>query len=304
MSQSIGVRRVTGSMALAVWMVLPWLTGCVSLFTSKRRLPVPETPAVVQTVTADQLVERLNKQWASFQSMTASVDIVASHLKEKQGEATDYPSFHANLLMRKPEMLRILGKAPLVQTVMFDLGSDGREFRLSVPPKNKAYVGKSREKGTSANWYENLRPGFLFRAFVVRGVAQDEYYSVIAETLTEEDLTKRHLLAKPEYVLSIMRHGAEQHGLIPARVVRFDRVTLRPVEQDIYDDLGNLQTQVIYGQYQSFDGSMYPGTIFLKRPEEDYQLAVTVERVTMNPALSDEQFEVKFPQGVAPQRLK
>ncbi len=288
----------------AVWVLLPMLTGCVSLFTSKRKLPVPVAPSVVQTVTADELVERLNRRWSEFQSMTASVDIVARHLKETQGEATDYPSFRANLLMRKPEMLRILGKAPLVQTLMFDLGSDGCEFRLSVPPKGKAYVGNSREKGTSKNWYENLRPGFLFRAFVVRGVAPDEYYTVIAETLTEEDAAKRHLLARPEYVLNIMRRGSGQHGLIPVRVVRFDRATLLPNEQDLYDDRGNLETQVIYGPYQNFDGTMYPATLFLKRPEEDYELLVTVERMTTNPPLTDGQFRVNFPEGVTPQILK
>lgn len=290
--------------AVLVLAALPGLTGCLSLFTSKRKLPVPVAPPSIQTVTADELVTQLNHRWDAFQSMTASVDIVASRLKEQQGEATDYPSFRANLLMRKPEMLRILGKAPLVQTLMFDLGSDGHQFRLSVPPKGKAYVGDSREKGTSQHWYENLRPGFLFRAFVVRGVAPDEYYSVLAETLTEEDAAKRHLLARPEYVLSIMRHSSTQQGLVPVRVVRFDRVTLLPNEQDLYDDRGNLQTQVIYGPYQDFNGTMYPSTLFLKRPEEDYQLSVTVERITANPPLTDDQFRVKFPADITPTQLK
>ncbi len=290
--------------ALAALAVLPGLSGCLSLLTSKRKLPVPVAPPVIQTVTADQLVERLNQRWDAFQSMTASVDIVASRLKEQQGEATDYPSFRANILLRKPEMLRILGKAPLVQTVMFDLGSNGEQFRLSVPPKGKAYIGNSREKGTSKHWYENLRPGFLFRAFVVRGITSDEFYTVIAETLTEEDAAKRHLLARPEYVLSVMRRGSRQHGLIPLRVVRIDRVTLLPTEQDLYDDQGNLQTQVIYGPYQDFDGTEYPSTLLLKRPEEDYQLTVTVERVTVNPPLTDEQFHVNFPEGVTPIKLR
>ncbi len=290
--------------ALAVLAVLPGLSGCLSLLTSKRKLPVPVAPPVIQTVTADQLVERLNQRWDAFQSMTASVDIVASRLKEQQGEATDYPSFRANVLLQKPEMLRILGKAPLLQTVMFDLGSDGEQFRLSVPPKGKAYIGNSRETGTSKNWYENLRPGFLFRAFVVRGITSDEFYTVIAETLTEEDAAKRHLLARPEYVLSVMRRGSHQQGLIPLRVVRIDRVTLLPTEQDLYDDKGNLQTQVIYGPYQDFDGTQYPSTLLLKRPEEDYQLTVTVERVTSNPPLTNGQFHVKFPEGITPIQLK
>ena len=35
---------------------LPALTGCVSLFVSKRKLLVPIAPATIQTASADQLV--------------------------------------------------------------------------------------------------------------------------------------------------------------------------------------------------------------------------------------------------------
>jgi hypothetical protein len=56
------------------------MTGCLSLFTSKRKLPLPVAPSTVQTASADQLVALLNDQWAKFQSLTATVDIQASHL--------------------------------------------------------------------------------------------------------------------------------------------------------------------------------------------------------------------------------
>ncbi|HEY9126972.1 MAG TPA: hypothetical protein VIM62_07580, partial [Acidobacteriaceae bacterium] len=95
---------------------MPALTGCASLFISKRKLLQPIPPSVVQSASPDELVAQLNAKWQQFQSLTATVDIRASHLKQKEGVATDYPSFRANLLLRKPEMLRILGKLPLVQT--------------------------------------------------------------------------------------------------------------------------------------------------------------------------------------------
>jgi len=280
------------------------MTGCMSLFTSKRKLLQPIAPATVQTASADELVARLNDQWAKFESMTATVDIRASHLKTKEGVATDYPSIRANLLLRKPDMLRILGKAPVVQTSLFDLASDGTRFTFIIPPKSKVYQGLNANKGTSPNWYENLRPGFLFTAMVVRGLSPDELYSVTSESHTVEDMANKRLLLQPEYQLSTVRRKPESQELFPVRIVLFHREDLLPYEQDLYDDKGDLETQVIYGAYRDFEGTKYPGTITLKRPEEEYQLVMTVERIAVNPTLTDDQFQVKIPPGSTIQVLR
>ena len=273
------------------------LSGCSSWFISKRKLPVPLAPAIVQTASAGQLVAQLNDQWAKFESLTATVDIQASHLKTKEGIATDYPSIRANLLLRKPNSLRFLGHAPLIQTTLFDMGSDGVRFTFVVPPRSKAYQGLNASKGTSPNWYENLRPGFLFNALVVRGLAPEELYSAISETITEEDSANKRLLLHPEYELNIVRRKADSQELYPVRVVHFHREDLLPYEQDLYDDQGALDTQVLYGAYKDFEGTKFPSVITLKRPLEEYQLIMSVERITANPPLTDDQFQVKIPAG-------
>jgi hypothetical protein len=236
--------------------------------------------------------------------MTTAVEIRASHLKAKEGIATDYPSFRANLLLRKPNMLRILGKAPVVQTTMFDLASDGTRFTLVIPPKNEVYEGLNASKGTSPNWYENLRPGFLFNAMVVRGLSSDELYSVTSETNTEEDTVSKRLLLQPEYELSIVRRKTDSQELYPVRVVHFHREDLLPYEQDLYDDQGIMETQVIYGPYKDFEGAKYPSTITLKRPQDEYQLVMTVERIVSNPTLTDDQFQAVIPKGSTVKEMK
>jgi len=283
---------------------IPMLSGCAGLFITKRRLPLPLLPTIVQSATPEDLAARLNSQWDKFQSLTATVDIRASHLKSKEGTATDYPSFRGNLLLRKPEMLRILGKAPVVQTTMFDLASDGTNFTLIVPPKSKAYKGLNANKGTSPNWYENLRPGFLFDAMVVRGIRQDELFSSIADNLTEESADHKRLILHPEYLLNIVRRKPGTQALFPVRVIHFHREDLLPYEQDLYDDEGTLETQVLYGPYQDFEGVKYPSIITLRRPEEEYQLVMTIERVTANPTLTDDQFQIKIPPGSVIQTLQ
>jgi hypothetical protein len=280
------------------------LTGCASMFVSKRKLPVPVPPPVVQTASASELVARLNDQWDKFQSLTASVEIQASHLKAQEGEATDYPTFRANLLLRKPGMLRVLGRLPVLQTKMFDLASDGNRFTLVIPPKSEYYQDLNARKGTSPKWYENLRPDPLFNAMVVRGLDKDDFYSTISETTTVEDPANKRLLMEPQYILNIVRRKADSQELYPVRVVHFRREDLLPNEQDLYDDKGSLETQIFYGAYKDFEGTRYPGTVTLKRPQDEYQLVMTVERVTANPALTNDMFQVEIPEGYKKQDLK
>lgn len=304
-----GPSRSCKRRSLAAWPatgLLPVLamTGCASLLTSHHRLPLPVAPATVQTASADELVATLNDKWAKFESLTATVDLQASHLKTKEGVATDYPTIRAYLLLRKPNALRVRGNAPLIQTLLFDMGSDGKSFTLIVPTQHKAYQGLNASKGTSPNWYENLRPDPFFSAMVVRGLEKDELYSVISESITEEDAADKHLLLRPEYELSIVRRKPDSQELFPVRVIHFHREDLLPYEQDLYDDTGQLSTQVIYGAYQDFDGTKYPGKITLKRPQDEYQVIMTVERVNSNPTLTDDQFEVKAPPGSTVVALK
>jgi hypothetical protein len=289
---------------LALSLSLVFTTGCASLLTSKRKLLTPVTPGLVMTATPDQLVAQINDAWAKFQSLTATVDVRASHLKTQEGTATDYPNFRANLLLRKPGALRVLGHAPLIQTTMFDMGSDGTNFKLVIPSENLVYQGLNASKGDSPKWYENLRPDPLFNSMVLRGLDPDEFYSVISDSDTKEDMQSKHLVLQSEYDLSIVRGKPGSQLQIPVRVIRFDRQNLLPVEQDLYDDKGTLSTQVIYGAYRDFEGTKFPGTITLKVPQNEYQLVMTVERVTANPPLTDDQFQVATPKGAALKELK
>jgi outer membrane lipoprotein-sorting protein len=275
------------------------LSGC--LFTT-RKLPVPKAPSIKQTVTPEELVARLNQRWAALDTLTATVEIQASVLKSKEGVAKDYTTLRGHILMRKPEMLRVVGQ--YLGMRMFDMASDGKSFTLSIPPKGKAFRGSNSLKKKSVNALENMRPGFFFDAMVVRGLEPDDFYSVIADTETLEDAAKKHLYTVPEYILSITRREPGSQKETPVRVVTITRDNLLPYQQDIYDSEGNLETQVTYAAYRDFDSSMYPSTVTIKRPLEEYQIVLTVENVKENQILTDDQFVVKVPDGTQTQNLE
>ena len=290
---------------LAATLIVPilLLSGC-SLIYSKRKLPIPKAPSIVHTITPEDLVERLNQRWAAIDSLNATVEIQASVLKSKEGVAKDYTTIRGHILMRKPEMLRVLGQFPVLGTRMFDMASDGKNFTLLIPAKGMAVKGMNAVNKKSANRLENLRPGFFIDAMVVRGLEPDDLYGVVADSETLEDTARKHLYTVPEYILSISRRNPGSQQLTPVRVVVFHRDDLMPYTQDIYDKDGNLETQVEYANYQEFDSVRYPSKITIKRPLEDYQIVLTVEKVVQNMELKDDQFQIKVPEGTKVKNLE
>ena len=280
--------------AAALFFPVMLLSGCLW---STRKLPVPTAPLIKQTATPAELVAQVNQSWVALNSLNATVDIQASVLKSKQGVATDYTTFRGHILMRKPEMLRVLGQVPVLGTRMFDMASDGKNFSLFIPAKNLAVKGLDAVKKKSANQMENLRPGFFMDAMVVRGLQPDDLYSVVADSETVEDKARKHLFTVPEYILSISRSKPGTHELTPVRVITFHRDDLLPYQQDLYDSNGNLETVVDYANYQDYDSVRFPSMIVIKRPLEEYQLVLTVESVKRNMTLTDDQFQIKIPEG-------
>jgi outer membrane lipoprotein-sorting protein len=294
------IRRLTSVAALFLPLLL---SGCFILSTT-RKLPVPKAPSIVQKLAPEDLVAQLNQHWTALQSLNATVDIQASTLKTKEGLAKDYTTIRGHILMRKPNLLRVLGQVPMLGTRMFDMASDGKDFTLYIPLKKKAYKGSNSLKKKSVNQLENMRPGFFLDSLVVRGLEPEDLYTVTADISTQEDAAKKHLYSVPEYILSIMRRKPGRQELMPLRIITFHRDDLLPYQQDLYDAEGNLETQVFYSDYADYGKSRYPGKVTIKRPLEEFQVILSVENVEENMDLKDDQFQIKLPEETTIQKLE
>ncbi len=285
-------------------MTLPlFLSGCF-VFSTTRKLPVPIAPTSLQTVPAEELVSQLGQRWAGLETLTAKVEIQASVMKAKEGTARDYTTFPGVILMRKPEFLRVYGRVPVIGTEMFDMVSDGKNFTLYVPSKNKAIEGSNSLETKSASQVENMRPGFFLDAMVIRGLEPEDLYQVTEDTITVEDAAKKHLYSIPEYILYISHRKPDSQQLAPLRILHVHRDDLLTYEQDIYDSEGKLETQVTYNRYRTFGTSKYPSMITIKRPLEEFQIILTVDTVVENMKLPDDQFVIKFPPDTPVQKLE
>ncbi|MGD0548251.1 MAG: hypothetical protein ABR991_10560, partial [Terracidiphilus sp.] len=253
-------------------------------------------------------VARLNQRWSAVENLTAWVEMQASALKSKEGVATESPIFRGNIIVRKPERLRVYGRVPVLGTRAFDMVSDGKVFTLWIPSKNIAYKGNNSQKKKSANSFENLRPGFFMDALAVRGLEPEDEYMVTADTVTVEDAVRKHLYSVPEYKLTVMRRKPGSPQKTPLRVVTFHRDDLLPYEEDVYDNEGNLETRVFYSAYQDFGASKYPSKVVIDRPLEEIHIELIIDKVVENQPLSDEewrkQFELKLTEGTQIQNLE
>ena len=287
-------------------LVMPVLTGCLS---HTRKLQQPKLAGTAMNADAIQLVEAVNRRYEQVNSLTAPVDFAASVGGAHKGKQTDYTSIHGYILFRKPQMLRVLGLVPVLRTHAFDLASNGNTFTLVIPPKSQVIQGSTAVTTHAANPLENIRPAIFLDSLVIHSIAPDRIVSLTNSIATALDPRSKQLIETPEYDLAVLNPGSpgEPSGLArvakPQRVIHFSRVDLMPTEQDIYDSGGDVETQVLYGPYQTYNGIPFPRTITINRPLDEFRLVLTIEKVTFNQPLSDEQFQSEVPKGYKLQKL-
>jgi outer membrane lipoprotein-sorting protein len=279
------------SALLVAWVVFP-LSGC--LFRT-RKVDRQVSSAPLKTATQQELIEYVNSQAAKIQSMQATVDINTSVGDQKNGRVTDYQEIRGYVLARKPAMLRMKGLLPVVRNTAFDMVSDGRTFKVWIPPKNKFVMGTNSEGGFQPEKrLENLRPQAIYDALLLREIGPDEI--AVLENGYETVLdAKKHRVDQPDYELAVIRKGA--NGWYLSRKISFSRTDLRPHRQLIYDQQGNVVTDAKYDKYTEYDGIEFPSTIEIERPQEDYDITLSIVKLELNKPLKDEQFALEQPPG-------
>jgi len=276
------------------------LTGCLK---HTRILERPQAPSVVLTASQQQLIQQLDQRYDAIHSMLAKVMIQASVGGASKGKEIDYTSFRGDILLRQPSTLRVLGLLPVIETRAFDMVSNGKSFTLLIPPKSLAITGTGTVTTPSSNPLMNLRPAVFYDSLLIKKVEPDDLVYVTSDTGLVRDPKTHHLLAEPDYELGILRRIGHSQQLMPERVVHISRTNLLPFQQDEYDSRGILVTRTLYSDYRTFDQIPYPAKIVISRPIDGYQLTLTIEKLTFNHPLADDQFELKIPPGTKIQKL-
>jgi outer membrane lipoprotein-sorting protein len=284
------------SRALIAFGLLVLLTGETGCLFHTRTAEIRTSTAKLQTATKLELLERIHTEAARIKTLNATVDIATSVGGEKKGTVTDYQEIRGYILVRKPNMLRMIGLFPIVRNKAFDMVSDGDRFKLYVPAKNKFYVGSDQVVHPAANPLENLRPQVIYNALLLPDIDPQSDIAVLEDSIEViYDVKKKRNLEQPDYVIDIIHHAGNDWYL--ARKVVFNRTNLVPHQQIIYDQKGAIATEATYQAYQDYNGISFPSVIQINRPQEEYSIRLTIVKLEINQPMRDDQFVLEQPPG-------
>jgi len=248
--------------------------------------------------TEEKLLADYNDHVRGAQSLQATVDLVPSTGTTYSGVIEEYHDVQGFILAQRPATVRVIGQAPVVAKNIFDMVSDGMEFRIYIPSKNTFLVGSSTLSRPSNKPIENLRPQHVVEALFWPEVSSDA--NVLFEQFDSD--TGRF------YILTLLRTG-DKGKLEIAQKIWYDRADLRVSRVQIFGSGGRLDSDIGYTDWQPVPGAAgaagttsapqatYARDIHIWRPQDDYKLEIRILKLTLNEPISADRFELTQPPG-------
>ncbi len=272
------------------------LSGCVTI---KRRHAVTKQEIRPQLeASEDQLLTSYNRQALGVRSLQATVDLIPSTGTTYSGVIEEYHEVRGFILAQRPATVRVIGQAPVVAKNIFDMVSDGKEFRIYIPSKNTFLIGSTLLARPSKNPIENLRP-----QHVVQALFWPELQPSANVLFEQFDFDSGRY-----YILTLLR-AADGGKLEIARKIWYDRTDLRVSRLQLFGAGGTLDSDIEYSDWQpvatppaaagtpATPQISYPRDIHIWRPQDDYKLEIRILKLTINEPISADRFVLTQPPG-------
>ncbi len=269
--------RIKQAAALGLLALTPALTGClVHTHTVLKTRP----PDVVYSSGLDHLLEGVDQRYSDIHSMTAFVTVVACTGGSRQGEVKCYPAFNGFIIIGKPENISVILKVPILSSTALNMVSDGKSFKMLIPPENCAIIGSDVVTNPSQKGLYSLRPAVILDSLLIQGLRPDEVVSMTQDSWTPpQSKSRKGIVVDPDYDIEFLSQPQGQNART-LRVVHIDRVNLLPWRQDVYNADGKVATQAIYSNYQRFGDINFPSKIEIQRPLDELSLTITLSKKT------------------------
>ena len=280
----------------------PALTGCL---TYTHSVPKTHPPDVVLNAALDQLLKQANDRYDAIHSMTLFIEMATRTGGSMQGKVKESINLKGFIIIGKPEQIRVILQVPVVGSTALDMVSDGKSFKMLIPPKSCAIVGSDVVTNSSQKGLYSLRPAVILDSMLIHGLQTDQVVSMTQDSRIITNPKKRKdLIEEPDYDLEFLSQP-DGHVARTLRVIHVSRANLLPYRQDIYNSEGKVATQAFYSNYQKFGDVNFPTKIVIQRPLDELGLTITVTKGTnFNQELLANSFELRpIPENFARQNM-
>ena len=318
------------AIVLLLSLVLMAASGC----STKSKISVPPLLTPLVEAGMPQLIAEINRV-ATVRSIRGKVDIQFLDTSFAEcGIAEKYRTADGEVTIQRPGQVYLIIQAPFGVAKIAEMTSDGERFRVAVfqgdekyqrfvRGTNNAVYPKLESDGAGApgdcggdsdeqkaasmrrgiSSLSGLRPQHFTDALLIRPVTADDanvQYAQIEAFEEEPDVRPRAKrearVVRPYYVLTeIARRG--EGGVRVSRRFWFNRAgELSLARVQTYDERGQLTTDVVYKESQSFGAEgryKLPSQIELTRPQDRYSIRInyqTPEAVTLDRSYPGEVF--------------
>jgi len=268
--------------------------GCGGGTTVRKHVTPAGARPVARVATREQLLAKYDTFASSVKSLNATVELKTTAGSQYSGLIQEYHEVKAFLLAARPANVRMVGQAPVIGKTIFDMASDGKEFRVWLPTKNKFLLGDVGLERNSEKPLENLRPQHLLDALLWPEIRKGE--TVLIEEFNDE--------ASRYYVLTVLRGGYTTEIY---RKIWFDRADLNVVRLQAYGPKGALLSDVHVSDWQPLSDAStatpaaadapqsFPRAIRIDRPHDDYRLDLQITKIDPNVDLGPDRFQLNQP---------
>jgi len=263
-------------------------SGCAA--SHKTVVKPGQAPAAVQTATREQLIENYNRQAEAIQTLNAGVAMKLTSGSAYSGVIEQYHEVNGFLLAARPASIRVIGQAPVISKNIFDMVSDGKTFEISIPSKHKFVTGPVNVRRPSSKPIENLRPQHLTDALLWAALPVQS--TVLFEESSEANV-RYYVLTVLRAPTGVNRAADSATDFEIAEKIWFDRADLHLARVEGFAAGGVVGSDVRYSDWQPAGERSYPRQIDIARPGEDYQLAIHINKLTLNAPLAADAFTLK-----------
>ena len=273
---------------LAVLVHLCTAVGCGVLAVTTELAPPPTVLRAASRVELIETVQRI----AKVESMRASVDITLTVRSRDLTKEERFREVRGALLIRRPGWIRTNAEAPGGIAMVYDMVSDGEQFRVFIPPRNRVYEGRNELTETSEERIENLRPQHILDAIMIDPIENPD-----------EVILDREMYGSAGYQILIQTEpGADGIRRI-TRKYWFSRADLKLARLIIFDDQTEVITDAWYRDWGEDKGLPYPKFIEIERPLDGYILEFAILKPGLDENIPDASFELALPAGVEVETL-
>jgi outer membrane lipoprotein-sorting protein len=279
--------KLHSKLQLFIFLLLGISAGCV-----KKTTVVPQSERLLpaKSATRAELFQSLEESSKLIETLKGTFTVEFSRGGAKSGVLDEYRETKGYVFVERPDHIRVQVQMPIVLTTVAVMVSDGHEYRLSIPVKNQFAVADVNAPINPSSAFSNLRPRIFLDGLFV------DIRPYLNKPTSKTPLFEEAVVGVHSYYVFSFFDAAETDPQLLEKIW-IDRSNMEVSRKQLFGKDGRLEQDVDYQEYKREGQILFPKTIVIRRPVEDFTVKMTFQKAEMNERLDEKVFDLPRPSG-------